>query len=421
LRVAYVVKRYPRYSETFVVTEILAHEAAGLEIEIFSLYPPNDDHYQDAIARVRAPVKYLYPPGISSTPDPVTPDAIRAADLWQAIGESAPVLPGFWSALEKARGAQAFDVYQAVLLAREVRLRGIEHVHAHFASAATTVARLAAGFAGVPYTFTAHAKDIFHQSVSADELQRKITDAAAVITVSDYNSSYLRQNDGGSHDKVQRVYNGLALEQFLFESPDERPRVVISVGRLVEKKGLSDLVEACAILAARGCEFSCQIVGTGPQEQQIRTQIYGLGLHERVKLVGPRPQGEVIKLVQQAAVVAAPYVVGSDGNRDGLPTALLEAMALGTPCVATDVTGVPEAVRHEETGLIVPQHDPRALANSIERLLDDRALRVRLAARARELVEAEFDICRNSARLREIFRVCQMPARGGSSSASEAA
>jgi glycosyltransferase involved in cell wall biosynthesis len=175
------------------------------------------------------------------------------------------------------------------------------------------------------------------------------------------------------------------------------------VGRLVEKKGFADLVEASARLACKGVAFRCLIIGTGELEAELRAQIEKYGLADRVELVGPKPQSEVIKVVSSAAALAAPCVVGADGNRDGLPTVLLEAMALGTSCVATDVTGIPEAIEDGETGLIVRQHDPEQLAASIERLLSDGALRVRLATAARRLIESEFDARRNAGRVRELF------------------
>jgi colanic acid/amylovoran biosynthesis glycosyltransferase len=391
LRVGYVLKRYPRYSETFIVNEILAHEAAGLELEIFSLYPPNDSHFQDAIARVRAQVTYL----------PVY--GVKAADFWSALEEAGSVLPGVWGALREANGEDARDVHQALLLAKAVHSRGIGHLHAHFGSAATTVARLAARFAGVPYSFTAHAKDIFHESVRPEDLARKLNDAAAVVTVSDYNLSYLSEVYGPAAARTRRIYNGLDLDLFPFSEPLDRRPLIVGVGRLVEKKGFADLVEACALLHARGIDFQCRIIGTGELEAGLREQIERLGLRGRVELLGPRPQQEVIEQIRQAAVFAAPCVVGTDGNRDGLPTVLLEAMALGAPCISTAVTGIPEVLRDGDTGLMVPEHDPAGLAAAIERLLADDGLRVRLATAARALIEREFDIHRNAARQRDLF------------------
>lgn len=391
MKVGYVVKRYPRYSETFIVNEILAHERAGLELEIFALRSTTDTHFQDAISRVRAPVTHLRAAGI------------KPLDFWLALQEAAGVLPGFWERLEVARGEDSRDVYQAAMLAREVRLRGIEHLHAHFGTAAATVTRLAARFAGVPYTFTAHAKDIFHEYVIPEGLGRKLADAASVVTVSDYNLGFLRRNYGSAASGVRRIYNGLDLEQFTYEFPRERPPRIVAVGRLVEKKGFSDLIESCAILRDRDIRFGCRIIGMGPLETELREKIRGLDLQPEVELAGPRPQRELLAHIQNAAVFAAPCVIGPDGNRDGLPTVLLEAMALGTPCVSTDVTGIPEVLRDGQTGLMADQRDPASLANALERLLADSGLRIRLASEARALIEAEFDVDCNAARLREVF------------------
>lgn len=390
--VGYVLKRYPCYSQTFIVNEILAHEAAGLSIEIFALRPPIDTHFQDAIARVRAPVNYL-PTG-----------SYKPANYWAVLKESEAILPGLWHALEAVRDEEVSAIYQAVLLACQVRLKGIAHLHAHFATVASTVARLAARFAGVPYTFTAHAKDIFHESVRPEDLRCRLRDAEGVITVSDYNLVYLRQVLGSGAAHVQRIYNGLDLSQFAYRTPRDRPPKIVAVGRLVEKKGFSILIDACAIMAGHGRDFSCQIIGTGELKEDLLAQIQCLDLQTRVELVGPRPQSDVIKHVQNAAVLAAPCVVGADGNRDGLPTVLLEAMALGTPCVSTDVTGIPEVLRHDVTGLMVPQHDPHVLATALTQLLDDAELRVRLAAEARHLIESEYDIRHTTAHLRQIFQ-----------------
>jgi colanic acid/amylovoran biosynthesis glycosyltransferase len=398
-KVGYVVKRYPRFSETFIVNEVLAHEASGLALEIFSLYPTLDTHFQDGLARVRAPVRYL--PGEGS----------KVAGFWSALCENGRSLPGFWSHLEVlahghnvAHGQnEARDVFQAVALAKHARAQGITHLHAHFGSAPCTVARLAARFAGINYTFTAHAKDIFHESVSSDELAGKIADASAVVTVSDFNVDYLGRLFPENASKIRRIYNGLHLDRFPYVDPENRPRHIVALGRLVEKKGFADLIEACALLEKKGCAFTCTIIGAGELEETLRQLISERGLSAKVHMAGPCPQPEAIKYIQNAAVLVAPCVVATDGNRDGLPTVLLEGMALGTPCISTDVTGIPEVLRDDETGLMVPERDPASLAQSIERLLDDAPLRRKLASKARELIEQEFDIHVNAARLRKLF------------------
>lgn len=404
-KLAYIVKRYPRYSETFIVNEILAHEAAGLDLHIFALRPPADTHFQDKIARVRAPVTYLKKPAQGRTNASVTTLTPNSATyFWAELQEAAKAMPGLWSKLGNAAGERASVVYQAAWLAQEIRQRGITHLHAHFGSIATSVTRLAAHFADVPYSFTAHAKDIFHDDVEPEDLRRKLQDAATVITVSDYNVTHLQGQFGPDAGKVRRIYNGMDLGELQFQPPTQRSPRILSVCRLVEKKGVNYLIEACGLLKQWGCEFTCQIVGTGPMEGELRSRLTALHLNDWVEIVGPRPQGEVFALMQQAAVFAAPYVIGEDGNRDGLPTALLEAMALGTPCVATDVTGIPEIIRDGETGMLVTQRDVEGLAKALRSLLTQSEMRTTIATQARNLIETEFDISRNAAKLRDCFQ-----------------
>ena len=390
-RVAYVLKMYPRYSETFIVNEILAHEAAGLDIEIFSLRSPVDTHFQDIISLVRSPVNY------------VPADTPRAAAFWSALGGAAADLTELWSTIGEFAADEVGDVFQAVLLAQAARRKRITHFHAHFGTIATEVARIAGRLAGIPYTFTAHAKDIFHSSVSDADMRRKLRDARAVITVSDYNLRYLRERHGKSASRVRRIYNGLDLARFPYSPRADRACDIVAVGRLVEKKGFGDLITACAILRDRGNPIVCRIIGAGELEVDLRESIRALALDESVVIVGPCPQGIVLDEMKRARILVVPCVEGCDGNRDGLPTVLLEAMALGTPCVGTPIGGIPEVIEHEETGLLSPAGDPAALADQIARLLGDERLRLRVSENARRRVEAEFDIHRNTARQRELF------------------
>ena len=389
-RIGYVVKRYPRYSETFIVNEILAHERSGLDLDIFALRPPADTHFQPAIARVRAEVHYLNDQG-------------KMTDFWSLLEALDRAIPGCVESLMAFHGENIRVIFQGMQLAKAVSERGIKHLHAHFATSAASVARIAASVAGISYSFTAHAKDIFHESVEEEDLRLKLCDASSTITVSDFNVEFLKDQYGAEADRVVRIYNGLDLDLFPFEPPTNRQALVLAVGRLVEKKGFNDLIEACAILAGKGASFQCRIVGAGELAEPLQDLIARHNLANRVELMGPRPQSEIIELLREAAVFAAPCVVGEDGNRDGLPTVLLEAMALGTPCISTDVTGIPEILLHEKTGLLVSQKSPDNLAKAIARLLKDDSLRVRLAREARSLIEDRFDIHRNAKKIRGHF------------------
>lgn len=389
----YVLKRYPRFSETFVVNEILAHEAAGLSLEIVALREPVESVVQDAVARVRAPVMSLAIPG-ESLPEGATD---------RLIGEACHRLPRLLRQLPGLSTEARRDLYQGIRLALLAEERGLDHLHAHFATSATSVARIASQLTGIPYSFTAHAKDIYHESVAPEDLRRKLAGAHAAITVSDYNLEWLRSSYGDAASRVRRIYNGLDLGEFTFSSPRERAPRVLFAGRLVPKKGAEILLEACGLLARRGVAFHCDIIGAGPQEASLHGRLAGLGLEGRVRFLGAQPRSVVVEQLRRAAVFAAPCVVSPDGDRDGLPTVLLEAMALGTPCVSTPVTGIPEVLRDGETGLLVPERDPGALAGAIARLLAGRSLRIRVAEAARRLIMRDFDVHRNAALLRESF------------------
>jgi glycosyltransferase involved in cell wall biosynthesis len=353
-RLGYVLKVYPRLSQTFVVHELRAHERAGLPLTIFSLRTPKAEDRGVVEPPLGAEVVYL----------------------------------------------KGSDAELPAQLAHAARARGIEHLHAHFAKLATHVARLAAAELQLPYSFTAHARDIFEQTVDPAALAERIRDAAQVVTVSRFNVDFLNEHYGRT---AALVYNGLPLEEFPFRSPATRSPLILAVGRLIEKKGFTHLIDACGLLAAQGVPFRCDIVGDGEEHAALAAQILQLGLEARVRLLGPRSPGEVKTLMLEAAMLAVPCVVAGNGDRDGLPTVLLEAMALGTPCVGTDVTGIPEALTDDVTGLSALQGDAVSLAAACQRLLADAELRVRLALEARALIERRFSSEANTRRLRALW------------------
>lgn len=367
-RVGYVLKVFPRLSQTFVLNEIAAHERAGVEVEIFSVKQAAESPLHDAWKQLRSPVTAL-----SAAAD-LPPDDELAARLADLVQE-----------------------------------RGIGHLHAHFGNIATTVARQAARLAGITYSFTAHARDIFDAKVKPDDLRAKLVDAAAVITVSRFNVRYLAETYGVV---PVLLYNGMPLQELPYSAPSDREPLVLGVGRLIEKKGFSDLVEASRMLRERGISHRCAIIGDGPEDAALAAQIAAAGLQTQVTLTGALAPGEVREFMQRAAVLAVPCVVAQNGDRDGLPTVLLEAMALGTPCVGTDVTGIPEVVEHERTGLMVHEHDVTALADACGTLLLEPARRETLARAARTLIEQSFDAGRNAARLRTVFADAGAPVAG---------
>lgn len=392
IRVGYVVKRYPRFSETFIVNEILANEESGLDMVIFSLLPTSDTHFQDIIGRVKTPVVYI------------KSENIKGIDFWEAIEKCRKFIPSISNKLEKIKEEDYKDVYQSLVLSNLLYENKINHIHAHFATAATTVTRLASLLSGIPYTFTAHARDIYHNDVIHSELEKKIHDATKVITIGEYNLNHLNNMYPQYKDKINLVYNGLDLTRLpFFNNVQKNKNEIISVGRLIEKKGFNVLIDACHILNSRKISFNCKIIGTGYLEEKLKSQIIELKLKENVQLLGALPRSEMFESIQQAHVFVAPSILGSDGDRDGLPTTLLEAMAMGTPCIATNVTGIPEAIDDGITGILIPQNDPALLANALEKLFADNKISKSISDKGKELVKNKFDIKKNSLQLRKIF------------------
>ncbi len=386
-RIAYILKVYPRISQTFVLSEILAHERAGLEMDIFSLRRTDDTRFHATLAKVQSPVFQIERAGS------------KATMVLNELREHGQHLPALWDVVQNSH-ANAEDLLQAARLSRAIVDRGIVHLHAHFGTVATVVARLAARITGVTYSFTAHAKDIFHEIVEEDVLRKKLADAAGVITISQFNHAYLQDKYADAANRVKVIYNGLDLDEFGYEAGLDKPPLILGVGRLVEKKGFTHLLAACSLLRSRGLCFRCEIIGGGVLESALARQLREHDLGDYVQLCGPMSQSDVKVKIREAKVLAAPCVHAKDNDRDGLPTILLEAMAMGTPCISTPVTGIPEVLRHEETGLMVDEGDELALADACERLLSDSDLCGRLANGARRLVEENFDIDKNSAKIR---------------------
>jgi glycosyltransferase involved in cell wall biosynthesis len=394
-RIAYLLKMYPRFSETFVLAELLELERQGVSLHVFSLKKPDDGVFHADVSRLRARVTYL--------PEPLLdPRAYASAHCGLLARDPRRFAGALGSALARRRATALKHFLRAGYIAPLLRRHGITHVHAHFASAPAAVALHLHRLTGVSYSFTAHAKDIYIDGIDETALESKLRSARFVVTVSDFNRRHL-SSLAGSHEVV-RIYNGLDLERF---SPNgvsvDEPPLVLAVGRLIEKKGFADLVRACELVRRRGRSFRCSIVGKGPLEGELKALVRELGLEDVVELTGPRPREQLLGLYRRASVFAAPCVVGSDGNRDGLPTVLVEAMALGVPVVSTDVTGIPELVEDGRTGLLVPQRDCEALAGALDRILADRQAAQELAAAARQRVEREFDLHVNVAHLRSLL------------------
>ena len=384
-RTGYVLKVYPRFSETFIVTEILAREALGDDLSVYALRPTTDSRFHPEIARVRAPVTWV-------------PRPLRASGLWELLTASLPdggTRARLAEIMPALAGLPGDEVAQGVALAAAARTDAVTHLHAHFASLAGRTAWIASRLTGIPYTVTTHAKDIYHRDVDPVWLRRVCSDADRVIAISRFNERHLRTALEGSGARISLRYNALELDRFPYRAPAPvepgSALRVAAVGRLVPKKGFDVLIEALAALTGAGVPVTAVIAGEGELHEALAARVRALGLAERVRLPGALTQSEVRALLRGSHVLAVPCVPAEDGNIDGLPTVVLEAMACGTPVVATDVTGVPEAVRDGETGILLPAGEPEALARALRDLASGLVDTAGLAARARALIEDEFD------------------------------
>ncbi|MEW5901669.1 MAG: glycosyltransferase, partial [Acidobacteriota bacterium] len=403
----YVVKMFPRFSETFILNEILELERQGLEVEIFSILPPTEGRFHPRLAKLRAGIRYLPTSGYLEFWNSLRQTRARLQHRKRAYGQA------LWHALGLPTEAGLKYFMRASFIAESSLDLQLNHLHAHFADEPALVAMYASIMTGIPYSFTAHAKDIYHQDVHWSLLRDIAMNSAFLVTVSRANRDYLRKNlPPSAWAKIICLYNGVNLDVFLPPKARRKDNVALSVGRLVEKKGFRYLIEAIGILKRQGFNVDCRIIGDGEEKNALRSLISQLNLGQTVKLLGGLPQDGVLKHMQEAAVFVLPAVIAEDGNRDALPTVLLEALATGLPVISTDVVGIPEILDHGNCGLMVTQRDPEALAQAMVAALRDSRLRQSLSRAGRAKVEKDFDIRRNVFRLRRLLTSSVRKARG---------
>jgi glycosyltransferase involved in cell wall biosynthesis len=403
-RVAFVLKGYPRLSETFIAQEILALERRGLDILIVSLRLPTDARTHPVHAEVRAPVLYL--------PEYLHRGPLRVLRAWLKVRR--------WASYRNVRGIWLRDLRrdftasrirrfgQALVLASELP-SGVGHLHAHFLHTPSSVTRYAAALRGLPWTGSAHAKDIW--TTPDWELQEKLASCAWLVTCTATNREHLAKL--APKDRVELVYHGLDLERFPSASFERPPRVgrsaddsviILTVGRLVEKKGTDVLLDALARLP-ENLHWRLVHVGGGPLGRNVRRRADRLGISARVEWRGALTQTELLQEYRSADIFALASRVADNGDRDGLPNVLMEAQSQGLPCVATDVSAIHELLERDVTGLLVAPDSPDAFAAALETLITDPLRRGVLGDAGRTRVATRFGMDMNVERLAEKFGV----------------
>ncbi|HEY2568854.1 MAG TPA: glycosyltransferase family 4 protein [Candidatus Udaeobacter sp.] len=396
MRLGYLYSRYPVLSQTFCDAEMLALERFGLELEIGSVYPPLTSLRHEHIAALRAPIHYAPPQEILKISEKnAKTDGKWPRDLVER--HERKYGPGV-KAEQRARNALYF--------AEHFKRRGVDHVHVHFANRAAHTAMFLKEISGIPFSITAHGQD-FMKDLGNDDLLREICSAAEFVAAeTDYSRDLLRQRCPNSAAKIHRVYNGMDLERFpvTHEISDDTTPHIISIGRLVAFKGFEYLIDACAELAQRDLEFTCEIIGDGPLRGDLESRIKKLNLSNRVHLLGSLSQGAVLEKLRSADIFALASVVDSQGASDVFPTVIIEAMAAARPVVSTRLAGIPESVVHGETGLLAPPGDTMALAEALSRLIKDAKLRLDYGRAGRARVEQHFQIEQTVAPLIELLQ-----------------
>lgn len=390
--ILYVLTRFPVTTETFILNELREMRRQGIKYHLFAFRLDR---------KMAAQPPYNEIPAME-IPRPYTPVVFSAnSRVWANRYRAA------YGLLRTRACRRLHHFFQAVYLADWVKRHDVHHIHAHYAYHSTSAARVAASLAGVGYSFTAHANDIYR---SCWQMREKIENAVFCATCTGYNAGYLREHYAQScPDRIIKVYHGIDLEQFKCRPrkkvlPGQAPFRILSVGRLREKKGFPILIEACALLKDRGFSIKTTIVGEGPDRRALEALITNKGLDSIIRLTGSIPHSQVRELLEDADVFVLPCIIASDKSRDGIPNVILEAMAMGLPVVSTTVSAIPEAVEHGKTGLLVPPGNAPALAEAISCLVSTPDECIRMGDAGRKKVARDFDLPGNTGALVSLFR-----------------
>ena len=394
---AYLFERFPSFGQHFIYREVAELTRQGVDAELFSIRHPRDEPAESWDAEIVRRVHYL----------PEEKQLVAEVDRAIRIGEVPPAVAT--QIREWGRQTDFLRLYQAAYVGMRLQRAGVRRVHAHFAGMAARTAYWIQRLFGIGFSFTAHANDIFAPRDFVLSVERLIESAEAIVTVSDFAVRALQKRFPAAANKIHRVYNGIDVSAFPQATFGEPLAKIVSVGRLIEKKGFGDLIAVCGMLAQRKLQFTAEIIGEGPLEQELRGTIAEHELDDCVSLAGPLPQREIASRLATARMFALPCKTASGGGMDNLPTVIMEAMAAGLPVISTSVAGVPEMVENEVTGLLVAEGDVNGITGAAARLLGNAEFARTLGARGRQVAIEKFSIEKNVVQLRQILGVATTP------------
>ncbi len=400
-----ILKGYPRISETFISNEIRLLEKLGFEIHLFSMRRPREKFTHDSVKQIRAAVDYLPETLIKPLPRLVYHNLCLAAKNPAVYG--AALKTAYRRFLRTRKSATLKHLLQAgYLVHRLLPERRVTHLHAHFAHSPTSVAMFTSRLTGIPFSFTAHAKDIY--TSDPRQIREKIGLARFVVTCTEYNRKHLRELCDGSATAIHRNYHGIDIR--LFSAKKAPPKIpvppfqILTIARLTAKKGLPTIYKALRILCDQGICLHHTHIGGGEDRDKVNSLIKELDLESVTELLGTQPHQVVLEHYQNSDLFVLGCEVAPSGDRDGIPNVLTESMAMGLPVIATNISGIPELVENEKTGLLVAPGQPDKLAENMLRLLTDGQLRNRVIAAGRQRVAREFDNRQLIRELAEIYR-----------------
>jgi len=403
LKVAYIMSRFPKLTETFILYEMLAMEKQGIVVEVYPL--------------LREKIEVMHPEARrfvdSAHYQPFISLSIIRANLHFLLKKPGVYLGTLWSLLRANWGSLGFftgalGIFpKVVLFASQMDAENIDHVQAHFASHPAAAGYIIHRLVGIPFSFTAHGSDLHRDR---HMLREKVAEAKFVVAISDYNRNLIVSECRGKYqEKVTVIHCGVDTEVFHLRTDKtpyekgENPFMILCIGTLHEVKGQAYLIEACQKLHERGTDFICHFVGDGPDRTMLTRLVDQAGLSEKIRFHGRLTRDEIARLLQDADVLAAPSVPTRDGRREGIPVVLMEAMGSGVPVIASNISGIPELVEDSVSGLLVPPRDATSLAMALESCISDPELRQRLGQAGREKVQGDFDLNENAVKLAERF------------------
>jgi colanic acid/amylovoran biosynthesis glycosyltransferase len=405
-KTAYILLWFPLPSETFIFREVINLWNMGVDLKVFTLYGEHTRNLSEEMRSVSHKMERL---GI-----PFLKDAVKDVAYWwkrkrRLTAELIRTVPvRRWNGFEKG-GENLWSFLCGFRLARRFLEEGIEHIHAPWANGPATAAWIASRLTGIPFSFTARAWDIYPPDGA---LKEKIRDATFIRSETMANIRYLTAFAGMGAEKMHLTYNGVPLKTGR-EAPVtmEQPYKLLALGRFVGKKGYDFLLRACKILKDSGTRFHLTLAGAGPRQMQLKRLASKLGLKDDVSFPGFVQYDGVSDLFYSTDIFLMPSVIHKSGDRDGIPTVIMEALMHRVPVIGTDVSGISELIEDGTTGLLIPEKNPEAIADAVRRMTADRQAAIEMAERGRAKVLAQFNPEINHKRVLEIYQQL-VPAKG---------